>query len=149
MSSDQRNITQLYDPFRFVVLSFLSFSFFLSLSLLFFLRTNQAIISLVPNVTTQANLERVIIASFATDKPDGPLEIPYGGAVNAGLSTIKESSGQLTKDVGLESGSMYIHNNMFPVLATAPKVSEENLKSNHLNRGKQTFPTFLSSSFSL
>lgn len=77
----------------------------------------------MPNVTTQVNLERVIIASFATDKPDGPLEIPYGGAVNAGLNTIKESTGELTKDVGLESGSVYIHNNMFPVLATAPKVS--------------------------
>lgn len=84
---------------------------------------------LVPNVTTQVNLERVIVASFATDKPDGPLEIPYGGAVNAGLNTIKESTGQLTKDIGLESGSMYIHNNMFPVLATAPKVSQFEVQS--------------------
>lgn len=65
----------------------------------------------------------MIIGSFATDKPGAPAEIPYGGFVNAGLSTRKLSTGELVNEVGLEDGSTYVHNNLFPVVAQAPRVS--------------------------
>lgn len=77
----------------------------------------------MPTESTSADLERVIIGSFATDKPNAPAEIPYGGFTNAGLSTKKQSTGELVSDVGLESGTTYVHNNIFPVISTAPNVS--------------------------
>ncbi len=51
-----------------------------------------------------------------------PVEVPYGGQIDACINTIKDSDGTNCLNSGLIQDQSYTHETSFPVFSSAPKV---------------------------
>jgi len=67
-------------------------------------------------------IERVIIAKFLKLLRGKPVEVPYGGQIDACTNTVKDSDGTNCLSNGIIQDQSYTHETSFPVFSNAPKV---------------------------
>lgn len=79
--------------------------------------------SSVSQVNINGPIERLIMAKFSKQMKGKDVDVTYGAPVPSGNKTFEADTMMAIEGRNLTSGRQYIHNDLFDVLASAPKVS--------------------------